>query len=110
MNITKEKIISSVAKSEKEDITVVKNIYNAIEKKVFESLSNTTPDNNSDNPIVIKLFEGISLKGIYLPERKRKTIFSSNPDGMVTIKSGIDVKANITKRYKEKINGYKKEK
>ena len=108
MKITKESIISSVAKSEKEDINTVKKIYNAIEKKVFESLSNVTPDNDSSNPIAVKLFEGISIKGIYLPERKKKMTFSSNPDGIVTVKGGIDVKANITKRYKEKLNGYKK--
>lgn len=106
MNITKENIITSIAKSEKEDITTVRNIYNAIEKKVFESLSAATPDNNADNPIVVRLFEGINIKGIYLPERKKKMNLYSNSDEVITVKSGVNIKANITRSYKDKINNY----
>lgn len=104
MNITKESIITAIAKSEKEDISTVRSIYSALEKKIFESLSSVTPENNSDNPISIKLFEGISIDGTYVPDKQKKLNFVSDSDKVITVKGGIKAKANITRNYQKKLN------
>lgn len=97
IKITKETLIRDVAKQTDESIKDVKNIYNALEKTIFDILSSV--DINGD--ISIKLFEGISLDGIYIPEKTKQ----NNLTGEISfIESKIKPKFNITRSYCEKLN------
>lgn len=96
--ITKEKIIRDVAKQTKNNIYHVKDIYNALENIIFDSLSSV----DEERDICIKLFEGISLDGKYASEKTK----NNNLTGEVTlVKSRIKPKFNITRSYREKLNG-----
>ena len=95
--ITKENLIKDVAKQTNNSITNVKSIYNALENTIFGKLSSV--DVNRD--VSIRLFEGISLDGIYLLEKTKK----NNLTGEVNlVESKIKPKFNITRSYCEKLN------
>ena len=97
VKITKESLIRDIAKQTNKPINDVKDVYNTLEKTIFDILSSV--DVNSD--ISIRLFEGISLDGIYVPEKTKQ----SNLTGKVTlVESKIKPKFNITRSYCEKLN------
>ena len=97
ITITKENLIKDAAKQTNNSITNVKSIYNALENIIFNTLSSV--DINGD--ISIRLFEGISLDGTYIPEKTKK----NNLTGEVNlVESKIKPKFNITRSYCEKLN------
>lgn len=97
IKITKETLIRDVAKQTNKSIVDVKDIYNALEKTIFDILSSV--DVNGD--ISIRLFEGISLDGIYIPEKTKQ----NNLTGKVNlVESKIKPKFAITRSYCEKLN------
>lgn len=97
ITITKEVIIKDVAKQTNKNIYVVRDIYNALETTIFDILSSV--DVNGD--ISIRLFEGISLDGIHVPEKTKK----NNLTGKLSlVESKIKPKFNITRSYCEKLN------
>ena len=97
IKITKESIVKDVAKQTNKNIYDVRDIYNALEKTLFDILSSV--DVNGD--ISIRLFEGISLDGIYVPEKTKK----NNLTGKLSlVESKIKPKFNITRSYCEKLN------
>ena len=69
IKITKENIIRNIAQQTNKSIVDVKNIYNTLEDYIFTTLSSV----NEDQDICIKLFEGISLDGSYISEKKKKS-------------------------------------
>ena len=99
MNVvkTKENIIREIAKQTNKNILDVKIIYNALEELIFKSLSSV----NKDKDICIRLFEGISLDGEYMPEKTKKNNLTGET-GFVNSK--IKAKFNITRSYCEKLN------
>ena len=98
IKVTKENLIKHIAKQTNNSISNVRDIYNALEKTVFDILSSV--DENGDTSI--RLFEGISLDGIYHSEKTKK----SNLTGKVSlVESKIKPKFNITRSYCEKLNG-----
>lgn len=97
IKITKEVLIKDIAKQTNNNIGDVKDIYNALEKTIFDALSSVNINGN----ITIKLFEGISLDGTYIPEKTKK----NNLTGEVGfVESKIKPKFNITRSYCEKLN------
>lgn len=94
---TKESLIKEIAKQTNTTILDIKNFYDTFEKVIFDNLSSV--DESQD--ICIKLFEGISLDGIYISEKTKK----NNLTGQTTlVGSKIKPKFNITRSYCEKLN------
>ena len=97
IRITKENLIRDIAKQTNNNIQDVKHIYNALENVVFDILSSA----DADRDMCIKLFEGISLEGIYIPEKTKQ----NNLTGKTSfVESKIKPKCNITRSYCEKLN------
>ena len=97
IKITKENLIKDVAKLTNKNISDVRDIYNALEKNIFDILSSV----NEDKDFCIRLFEGVSLNGVYMPEQEK----INNLTGKIkTVKSQIKPKCNITRSYCEKLN------
>ena len=94
-NISKKKLIKSIRNSHTK--SVVKDIYNTLEESLFESLH----DVNKKHDVCIKLFEGISLDGKYIPEKTKKNNLTGKEN---LVESKIKPKFNITRSYCEKLN------
>lgn len=94
---TKECLIKEIAKQTNKTISDTKTFYNALEDIIFNTLSSV--DEKQD--VCIKLFEGISLNGNYIPAKEKK----SNLTGQVKlVVSKVKPKFNITRSYCEKLN------
>lgn len=97
IKITKENLIKDIAKQTNNNISDVKDVYNALEKIIFDTLSSVDVNSN----ISIRLFEGISLDGIYIPKKTKQ----NNLTGEVRlVESRVKPKFNITRSYTEKLN------
>lgn len=97
VKITKENIIKSIAKQTNKTISETRDVYNALEESIYNILSST----NEEQDVCIKLFEGISLDGKYIPEKEKK----NNLTGKTKfVSSRIKPKFNITRSYCEKLN------
>lgn len=97
IKITKENIIKDIARQTNKSVYDTKNFYNALENVIFDLLCSA----NERQDICIRLFEGISLDGKYIPEKTKK----NNLTGKVNlVESKIKPKFNITRSYCEKLN------
>lgn len=97
IKITKETLIKNIAEQTNTSIVNVREFYNTMEKTIFDILSSV--DVNRD--ISIRLFEGISLDGIFVPEKTKQ----NNLTGKTSlVESKIKPKFNITRSYCEKLN------
>lgn len=93
--ISKKKLIKSIKSVHTK--LVVKDIYNTLEYLIFQLLTLTDKKQN----ISIRLFEGITLDGIYIPEKSK----INNLTGKISIVTEkIKPKFNITRSYCEKLN------
>lgn len=97
IKITKENLIRDIAKQTKNSISNVKDFYNTLEDIIFDILSSVNEEQN----VSIKLFEGVSLDGIYVPEKTKKNNLTGK---MSFVESKIKPKINITRSYCEKLN------
>ena len=95
--ITKESLIREIAKQSNKNVNDVKDIYNTLEKIIFDTLSSVHM--NAD--VSIRLFEGISLDGTYVSEKTKKNNLTGE---MSVVESKIKPKFNITRSYCEKLN------
>ena len=93
--ISKKKLIKSVKISHTK--TVIKDIYGMFEDVIFDTLSSV--DKKQD--VCIKLFEGISLDGKYIPEKTKKNNLTKEIN---LVGSKIKPKFNITRSYCDKLN------
>lgn len=97
IKITKESLIRDIAKKSNKNMSDVKDFYNILEDIIFETLTTVSEDKN----VCIKLFEGISLDGEFIPEKTKK----NNLTGKLSyVSSKIKPKFNITRSYCEKLN------
>ena len=94
--ISKKKLVKSIRNSHTK--TVIRSVYNLLEDIIFDSLSSV--DKKQD--ICIRLFEGISLDGTYIPEKTKKNNLTREVN---LVESKIKPKFNITRSYCEKLNG-----
>lgn len=95
--VKKENLIRDVAKQTNNNISDVKLVYNTLENLIFNILSSV--DENED--VCIRLFEGISLDGKYVPEKTKKNNLTGETH---FVESKIKPKFNITRSYCEKLN------
>lgn len=93
---TKEMIIRNISHKCGKEIKLVRDIYNALEYEIEHLLSSADPDTD----IVLRLFEGISISSTFIPEQTKVNNLTGK---MITSSSKIKPKANITRRYCEKI-------
>jgi nucleoid DNA-binding protein len=94
---TKENLIKDIAKQTNNNVLDIKNIYNTLEDMIFDILSSV----NDSQDVNIRLFEGISLDGVYVPKKEKK----NNLTGKTSlVESKIKPKFNITRSYCEKLN------
>lgn len=92
--LSKKRLIKSIKNYHTK--SVIKDVYNLLENIIFNSLSSV--DKKQD--VCIKLFEGISLDGTYIPEKTKK----NNLTGEISfVESKIKPKFNITRSYCEKL-------
>lgn len=94
-NISKKKLIKSIKSSHTK--AAMKDAYNALESVIFDLLSSV--DKRQD--ICIRLFEGISVDGKYVPEKTKKNNLTGETN---FVGSKIKPKFNITRSYCEKLN------
>lgn len=95
--VTKEDLVKIIANAENTSLAVTRSIYNTLEKSVRNILASVEPN----CPVLIKLFEGISIEGEYVGE----TVKKNNLTGKETVVSArIKPRVNITRSFKEKIN------
>lgn len=95
--VKKENLIRDVARQTNNNISDVKIIYNTLENLIFSILSSV----NKDNDVCIRLFEGISLDGKYVPEKTKQNNLTGETH---FVESKIKPKFNITRSYCEKLN------
>ncbi len=93
--ISKKRLIKSIKSSHTK--TVIKDIYNMFENVIFDTLSSV--DKKQD--VCIRLFEGISLDGKYIPEKTKKNNLTKETN---LVGSKIKPKFNITRSYCDKLN------
>lgn len=97
IKITKENLIREIARQTDNNISDIKFIYNALENYIFNILSSV----NENQDVCIRLFEGISLDGSYIPEKTKKNNLTGKTN---LVESKIKPKFNITRSYCEKLN------
>lgn len=95
--ITKESLIRNIAKSTNNNIYDVREIYNALENMIFDTLYSV----NEEQDVCIRLFEGISLDGKYISEKTKRNNLTGK---LSVVESKIKPKFNITRNYCEKLN------
>lgn len=93
--ISKKRLIKSVKGYHTK--SVVKNVYNVLENVIFKYLHSV----NEEQDVCIKLFEGVSLDGVYVPEQIKKNNLAGE---MRLVESKIKPKFNITRSYCDKLN------
>lgn len=94
--VSKKKLAKSVRNSHSK--RVIKDVYGVLEDIIFDMLSSV----NNKQDVCIKLFEGISLDGTYVPEKTKKNNLTGETN---LVHSKIKPKFNITRSYCEKLNG-----
>ena len=120
MGINKEVLIRRIANSDrfknyeikntKLTLELIREIYDELENQVVNCLSEVDETNDTDNPIVIRLFEGITLSSFYKPQKDVFLNFIKSEDNITTIKGRVGVKANVTRYIKEKITKLREDK
>lgn len=93
--ISKKKLIKSIKSYHTK--VAIKDVYGILEDLIFDSLSSV----NEVQDVCIKLFEGISLDGKYIPEKTKKNNLTGKES---FVDSKIKPKFNITRSYCEKLN------
>jgi hypothetical protein len=96
-NTVKIIIEHKLSKVDRKDL--VREVYNELEKQIFKNLS-SIKSGDDEQTVLIRLFEGITIEGIYIPEQEKKLNFCNDT---VVIKESIKIKPRITQRYREKI-------
>lgn len=97
IKFTKENLIKDIANQTNSNVSDVKKIYNALEDIIFDILHSV----NDNQDVNIRLFEGISLDGVYIPAKEKKNNLTGK---MSLVESKIKPKFNITRSYCEKLN------
>lgn len=94
---TKDMLINEISSECDKSKRLVKEIYDATEDKVFDILSSA----NENEDVSIRLFEGIVIDAIYIPEHEKINNLTGES---IIAKSKIKPKAKITRSYCEKVS------
>lgn len=95
--VTKEDLIKAIADTSCVNISLVRIVYKALEDLIRDTLQ----DVNFDRDVSIKIFDGISIDGNYIPEKEKQNNLTGK---VIKVASKIKLKSNITRYYSEKIN------
>lgn len=98
--ITKEELIRSISESSKTPIFMVRRIYDCIENEVRERLSKV----NKSQSVTIKLFEGLTIKGEYVPQKKVVSNLPQYSDKNQVSPEKIKPTAKFSRRYGENLS------
>lgn len=98
---TKQMLIREIANECRKDVRTVSTVYNLLEENIKRILS--TADQDTD--VKIRLFDGISIDGTFIPERTKLNNLTGE---FITTKSKIRPKAKITRYYCDKVTEYDK--
>ena len=113
--INKEALVRKVYDSEnvqslklknKPTLEMVRTVYNELEKQIIKELADIDETKDINNPITIRLFDGITIEGYYKPPTNRiPSYLKDKPDEAkkVNFKSKVNVKVTASRYYKEKI-------
>ena len=77
--------------------SVIKDIYNTMENVIFNNLSSA----NKKQDISIRMFEGVTLDCVYVPEKTMKNNLTGES---CFVESKIKPRFNITRSYCDKLN------
>lgn len=80
----------------KRAVTITSAVYNALEAKVKELLACAAPGVD----IVVKMFEGISLKGKYVPEITKQNNLTGE---MMVYKAHVKPDVQFSKRFRDSL-------
>lgn len=95
--ITRDSLIKTIARKTMINVEYIREFYDALEDTIIENLSSASEDED----VVLKLFSGISLKGVYVPEHK---IRNNNVSDKSIVPSRIKPRFNVTKTYIDRLN------
>lgn len=93
----KENVVKMIAEECDKKIVDVHTVHDAFESVIARLLSSATPDSD----ITVKLFEGITIDSVFVPEETKINNLTGNT---MTYASKIKPKANITRSYQNKLN------
>ena len=118
MNINKDTLVRRIFASDrisnykirnnKLTMDLIHNIYEELETQIIKCLSEVDESNTVDNPVVVRVFEGITLSSHYKPQKETVLNFSKE-SGSTTVKSRVGVKVSATRYIKEKITKFNEE-
>ena len=94
---TKDMLINEISSKCGKSKRLVKEIYDAIEDKVFEVLSSA----NEDEDVSVRLFEGVVIDATYIPEHEKINNLTGES---IIAKSKIKPRVKITRSYCEKVS------
>lgn len=93
----KSDIIQSVADKTDYNVELIKTIYTEIENEIISCILSV----NEGQDVKMQVFDGIYVSGVYLPPRfKHNNLVGKDQ----YVKSKVNVKAEASRRFKEKIN------
>lgn len=94
---TKEQLIRSIGREAKVDLRSVRLVYNTLENRIRKLLEEVNKNQDAE----IKIFDGITVEGKYIPKSKR----INNLTGLETeIAAKIKPHAKVSRRYCERLN------
>lgn len=94
---TKEQLIRSIGREAKVDLRSVRLVYNTLENRIRKLLEEVNKDQDAE----IKIFDGITVEGKYIPTETR----INNLTGLeIEMKAKIRPHAKISRRYCERLN------
>lgn len=112
MNINKDTLVRKIFASDrmtnytirnnKLTMDLIHNIYEELESQIIQSLSEVDETNTLDNPVVVRVFEGITLSSYFKPQKETILNFAKE-EGTTTLKPRVGVKVSATRYIKEKI-------
>lgn len=97
IKVTRENLIREIAHRNKKDIASTREFYDTFENLLFEHLSQVSEEQD----VLIKVFNGVSLTGTYVPEYQK---MNNNVSDNMMIPSKIKPKFNITRYYRDRLN------
>ena len=103
MEITREQLIRRVAEEANYWQKDVRNVFNALEDVILECFGEVT----DEEPISIRVLQGLALQGYIVPERERVDPRNRKP---IVCPPTVKVSARYSDLFKEKIQGKYEEK
>ena len=94
---TKEELIKSISRDNKLEKKYVRLAYESLEKKIIELLHEVDKDHEAE----IKVFDGITIEGKYIPKATRINNLTGNE---IDITERIRPSVKVSRRYFERLN------